>query len=407
MSALTAKIIDIGDESMLGLCEDGRKIWLEGPAVPGDRVSFEQTGKTGRVTGILSPAEGRREACCPHFSECRGCQLQPLPAAEQRKLKARKIVETLRRLGGFSEVPFEGMAFHQEETGTRNKLDFSVEGSRLGYQSAKGLLEVSVCPVGDPLLNQGLAWIREWLKEHPRNQLHRCLLRTDSRRKSIGILLRGQLAEAEQASLLTRSGASSLISSVALQEDWRSHWENLYGESRFSFVLADTDHSVSHDAFFQVHDRLADRLVRDTMAELGEGGTKPLLDLFCGVGAFTLPAQTLGWQVLGIDSRPGKGPFQKADLRKGLPRKVLNPSWHTVITDPPRSGMEKLLCTQIRDQLRPRELIYISCNPATLARDLQRICAKGAYQLRRVKGYDLFPQTTHVETVAYLSRSAS
>ena len=386
---------------MLGLCEDGRKVWLEGPCVPGDRVSFEMQGKTGVVTEILEPAPERREAFCPHFASCPGCQLQPLPYAKQLELKGKKIVEALRRLGGFDEVPFEGVVGSSEEFGTRNKLDFTVEGNQLGYQTRKGLLPISTCPVGDPLLDGLIPEVLKWLETNPRHQLHRLMLRTDGERKSIHLLLRGILGDSEQASLLDWAAKHEKICAVSIQEDWRAPWDNLLGEGKLAFTLAGQSHLIEYDAFFQVHDRLADKLVSESIELLGVAKGS-LLDLFCGVGSFTLPAQQQGWKVLGIDSRPGKGPFARSDLRKGIPKKLLNQKWHTVLTDPPRAGMEKELCVQIRDQLRPAQILYVSCNPATLARDLQRLCAKGGYDLIQVKGFDLFPQTTHVETVALL-----
>ncbi len=386
---------------MLGLCEDGRKVWLEGPCVPGDRVSFEMQGKTGEVTEILEAAPERREAFCPHFAACPGCQLQPLPYEKQLELKGKKIVEALRRLGGFSDIPFEGVVGSPEEFGTRNKLDFTVEANQVGYQTRKGLLPISTCPVGDPLLDKLIPHFLEWLGQNPRHQLHRLMLRIDGERKSVHVLLRGILGDSEQASLLHWAATHEIISAVSIQEDWRAPWENLLGEGKLQFDLAGQSHLIDHDAFFQVHDRLADKLVEESIQLLGPA-KGALLDLFCGVGAFTLPAQKRGWQVMGIDSRPGKGPFTRSDLRKGIPKKCLNQKWHMVLTDPPRAGMEKDLCAQIRDHVRPEQILYVSCNPATLARDLQRICAKGNYELVSVKGFDLFPQTTHVETVALL-----
>ncbi|MGA0334331.1 MAG: class I SAM-dependent RNA methyltransferase [Kiritimatiellia bacterium] len=403
MSTLTAHLIDIGDESMLGLCEDGRKIWLEGPGVPGDRVALELDGKKGLITEILEPAPARQPPFCPHFERCPGCQLQPLPSSRQLELKAKKIVETLRRLGGFSEVPFDGIYASPREQGSRNKLDFTVEGPRLGYQTRDGLLEIQACPAGDPLFQKFIPPLRKWLSGRPRHALHRILLRTDGDRKKVHLLLRGQLEADERASLLQELTPIDELCAVSLQRDWRAPWESLFGDGTLRFRLAGQEHLISYDGFFQVNPELADQLVRDTLEEI-RAADGSLLDLFCGAGAFTLPAAAAGFEVLGLDSRPGKGPFQQADLRKGVPPKLRRRKWTTLITDPPRAGMEKVLCSQIRDEICPRQILYISCNPATLARDLQRICANGAYALQKVKGYDLFPHTTHVETLAILQR---
>ena len=400
---LNAQIIDIGDDFMLGLCDDGRKIWLDGPAVPGDRVLFEMTGKTGNIVEITETAAERRPAFCAHFDHCPGCQLQPLPYSRQLELKTAKIVEALRRLGGFSDIPMLGVVPSPQETGSRNKLDFSIEAGNLGYQSRRGFLPITDCPAGDPLLRKFIPAAQAWLQAHPRHQLHRLILRCNGARNAVHLLLRGRLEEAEEASWRDWAAQHPEISGLSIQEDWQRDWETFYGAPHLDFSLADVPQPIDHDGFFQVNDLLADQLVRETLAWMDEGPKNRLLDLFCGAGAFTLPAAALGFQVLGLDARPGKGPFQRADLRKGIPKVVANQSWQTVLTDPPRAGMDKKLCEEIRDKIRPERIFYISCNPATLARDLKIICATGKYQICRVKGFDLFPQTTHVETLVELN----
>ncbi|MEX2606306.1 MAG: hypothetical protein WD708_03090 [Kiritimatiellia bacterium] len=404
MSSLTADILDIGDERMLGIRPDGRKIWLEGPAVPGDRVELEPEGKSGRVTRILVPAPNRLPPRCPHFDICPGCQLQPLPYAAQLELKAAKITETLRRIGGFDGFDFRGLTPSPDPYGTRNKLDFSIQAANVGYQSSLGFIPVSECPVGAPILHNLISPLTNWLRNHPRHHLHRAMLRTGSDRRTAHLLLRGLLSEQETSDLVDWAKEQCGLESLSIQADWKAPWETLHGPGSLTFTLADVSHTVAHDRFFQIHDTLADTLVRTALDWLGSGKSQRLLDLFSGSGAFTLPAARQGFQVLGLDSRPGPGPFQQADLRRGIPKPVLNQSWQVVMTDPPRAGMEKDLCRQIRDQLRPERILYISCNPATLARDLQRLCANQSYRLTRVQGFDLFPHTTHVETLAELVR---
>jgi 23S rRNA (uracil1939-C5)-methyltransferase len=398
-------LIDIGDDGMLGQCADGRKLWLRGPGVPGDEVAFEAEGKGGRISEILRPAHERREPACPHFGVCPGCQLQPLPYPRQLELKQAKIVETLRRLGGFTEVPWAGMVGSDEEYGTRNKLDFTIEGTDIGYRSAAGLVPVQTCPVGDPLLVTWIPRMRAWLEQHPGHQLHRLLLRTDGERSGVWVLLRGTWSGGEQESFLRMSREVPAAAGVSIQADWKQPWQTVEGEADLMFTLAGCRHRVPHDRFFQIHDRLADRLVTSAIGELEDAKGQRLLDLFCGSGAFTLPAAEAGFQVTGIDTAPPKGRrFQRADLRRGLPPAVANGSWQVVITDPPRTGMDKGLVNILRDRVTPEELVYVSCNPATLARDLKRLCGTGHYELVRVQGFDLFPQTTHVETLCHLRR---
>jgi 23S rRNA (uracil1939-C5)-methyltransferase len=200
------------------------------------------------------------------------------------------------------------------------------------------------------------------------------------------------------------AGEEPAAAGISIQADWKQPWKTVWGEDSLSFELAGETHQVPHDRFFQVNHELADRLVRTAIAELGEGNGRALLDLFCGSGAFTLPAMRAGFRVTGVDSRPPKSKaFHRADLRKGLSPPIRKRAWHVVITDPPRAGMDKELVTTLRDRVKPRNIVYISCNPATLARDLRHLCQEGPYSLDRVQGFDLFPHTTHVETLCHLS----
>lgn len=400
----TARILDMGDDRMLGQRPDGRKIWLRGPVVPGDLVRYRPEGKGGETVDLLQPAPDRIPPPCPHFDHCPGCALQPLPYPRQLALKADRIVQTLQRLGGLTDVPFRGLQGSQSPYGTRNKLDFTLDGPRLGYRAGSGRVDVHDCLQGDPLLREWIPPLREWIAQNPAHRLHRALLRTDGPRSGVLLLFRGEMTPAERDHWRARVTPGGSLRGVALQADWKQPWELLAGKTTLAFTREHETHHVPYDGFFQIHDRLAHRLVDRVMEHLRDDPPPTVLDLFCGVGAFTLPAARIADTVLGLDTRPGKGPFQKADLRRGLPPKVRSRRWHTVITDPPRAGMDKRLTAHLRDQVRPRRLLYISCNPATLARDLQRLTARRQYRLTSVEGFDLFPQTPHVETLCELLR---
>jgi 23S rRNA (uracil1939-C5)-methyltransferase len=402
----SADLIDIGDEQMLGRCPDGRKIWLRGPGIPGDSVSYLPEGKGGVIDHILTPAPGRLAPPCAHFGTCPGCQLQPMPYATQLDFKARKITETLRRLGGFSDFDFRGIVPSPDAYGSRNKLDFTVEGPDLGYQSPEGLVPIHDCLLADPVLRAAIPFLRDWLRTHPDHGLHRLLLRVDADRDALHLLLRGTPPDALLLPLASLATEIPSLRSLSLQADWKSPWRCLHGDPDLHFTLADEDHTLRFDAFFQVNDRLADSLVRRTMDWLREEPCSSLLDLFCGAGAFTLPAARHVPKVLGIDSQPGQGPFLAANLHNGLPRdrRIADTRWDAVLCDPPRAGMSPALLQDIL-RLNPKRILYVSCNPATLARDLQRLCQDKTHTLQRVQGFDLFPQTTHVETLALLLRT--
>lgn len=402
MNFETAQVIDIGDNLVLGALESGEKIWLSGPAVPGDLVEFQREGKQGRVVSIPAPAPHRVPPPCPHFHECPGCSLQPLPYETQVELKASKISETLRRLGGFTAHEWRGVRPAPSPLGYRNKLDLHVRENQIGYLAGRDLVPITHCLLGDSLLRDTLAAIRPAFDDP--HGIHRILLRADSPRARVSVLVTGHPLP---ATLETLCRALPAVSTLFRRSETGKPWLPIFGNGALDLTLAHHTHRVRLDAFFQVNEAVADALVRTAMDWLAEQPAESLLDLFSGCGAFTLPATRIVPRVLGIDNTPGEGPFLSANLAKGLPNdpRVTRKKWDVVLLDPPRAGAEKRLTQQIRDDLRPDRILYVSCNPATLARDLARLCQDGAYTLQRAEGFDLFPQTPHVETLALLSRN--
>lgn len=399
----TAEILDIGDGLMLGQCPSGEKVWIDGPCVPGDSVRFHRNGKRGILTQIDTPAADRRPAPCPHFETCPGCTLQPLPYERQCELKAEKIVQTLRRIGGFKAFDWRGLRASPAEFGTRNKLDLQVSGDQIGYTNGRDILPIEDCMLGNDVIRDLLAALKPLLKSP--HGLHRLTLRTQTDRNQAHILVRGTPLP---DGFLEACAADARISGLSQQPHKTDPYHCILGRPTLSMQLAGVDHALRADAFFQVHDQQAEALVQTAMEWLAESPCQNLLDLFSGAGAFTLPAARHARHVLGMDAVPGNGPdFLAADLSKGLPddARIRGRAWDVVLTDPPRDGMEKRLCKQVRDQVKPERILYISCNPATLARDLSRFCHENIYALERVQGFDLFPQTHHVETLALLQRT--
>lgn len=401
----TAEILDIGDGLMLGQCASGEKIWIAGPCVPGDTVTFERKGRRGIFREVLTPSPDRRPVPCPHFETCPGCTLQPMPYERQCDFKAEKIVQTLRRIGGFKDFDWRGLRGSPEEFGTRNKLDLQVEGAEIGYTNGWELLPIQDCLLGNALLRELLAALKPFFRNP--HGIHRMTLRSQTDRDAAHVLVRGTpLPEGFQEAC----AAHPRIAGLSQQPRKTDPYTCILGEPGLTMRLAGVEHTLRADAFFQVHDQQAEALVQTAMDWLAEESCDNLLDLFCGAGAFTLPAARHARNVLGIDTVPGEGNgFITADLSQGLPDdpRLAKTAWDTVLVDPPRDGMEKRLCKQIRDKLKPARILYISCNPATLARDLSRFAHENTYRLERVQGFDLFPQTTHVETLALMRRSGS
>jgi 23S rRNA (uracil1939-C5)-methyltransferase len=177
---------------------------------------------------------------------------------------------------------------------------------------------------------------------------------------------------------------------------------------------------IAADSFFQVHTSQAERLVPLLQEALGPESGR-LLDAYCGIGTFSLPLAASGWRVLGIEQQAsavalahrnavanglaGLAEFEVAAVGAVLAERLAGsePSWNALLVDPPRKGLEPAALAAIQSA-GPPLLLYLSCDPATLARDLAGLCRQGGYRGRWLQPLDFFPNTSHVETLAVLER---
>ncbi len=399
MNELQGRILDMGDDRMLAEAEDGRRIWVSGDAVPGDVVRFRLKGKLGEVMERLEDAPERVEPACPLAVPCPGCLLQALPMSRQLELKEGKVLETLKRLGGLEPQEWRGIVASPRELGYRNKLDLNIRGRELGYLRGRELLPVKDCPLGADRLRAALPELRRWLQGLDKPRLKRVMLRCDSAADELHLLLQGRAGRNELRDL----GERCQVASLSIREDVGRPWKTLLGKATLSFELMGERFEVREDGFFQVNLEAAELLLREAQAWMKEMGGERLVDLFCGCGFFSEPARSWLPDQLGLDmqvSRPGDRAW---DLRKGLPEDVQPREGDLWILDPPRSGLPEKLREQLAELYLPH-LLIISCNPATLARDLK---AMGGYRIRRAQAFDLFPQTSHVESLVWVERNDS
>lgn len=338
--------------------------------LPGERVRIERDGRRVRLVEILEPSPERIAPGCEYFGRCGGCQLQHTSAAHQLVLKRAILLETLQRTGG---VAWEGAV--QEHAGQpwgyRNRIRLQAQpGVGTGYYEAGShrVLPVTHCPIASVALNQGMA----------------------------------ALAAAEV----------SERAEIELAADNRDG--GLHEDAPLSFTVAGRSYRVSPGAFFQVNRYLAEPMVAVVTA--GEQG-ETALDLFSGVGLFALPLTETFARVEAVETNP----VAAKDLRHNLAaaptagvtvaampagaylRERSGAPVDLLIADPPRAGLGPELTAAIIS-LAPARLHLVSCDPATLGRDLRQILAAG-YGIAEMHLLDLFPQTAHIETVVKLRRS--
>lgn len=340
----------------VGRLEDGRVVFVPFVAV-GETVEVEilrerRSYLEGRAVTVENPSTERVEPRCPYFGRCGGCSYQHLSPAEQLRLKRQQVEGVLRRIGRFERVPVRDTVPSPEAYEYRNRITVHVDRGVIGFfgqETGRGrpLVDVARCPIAQPAVNEALARFRA--------------------------------------------------------RPWR--WEG------HCTLRADATHA---GGFLQTNDGAAERLLAivGELLPAGEGELTHLVDAYCGAGFFArhLRArfeQTVGieWDQRAVDhARRGALPQENylcGDVGALLPDvlAVAPPGRTLLILDPPAEGTAEPVRRAILSA-PPAEVIYVSCNPATLARDLATFGSE--YEIRSVTPLDMFPQTAEIEAVAHL-----
>lgn len=359
-------------------------------ALPGEtvKVGLKQGDMHATLTEIVQPSAERVTAPCPLFTRCGGCHYQHAPYEFQLARKVDILREQLRRVG---KIKWEGeiATISGPALGYRNRGQFHLHNGKIGYLAAGSHNLVPVdgeCPISSPRLNQALAEMRERMPDRRfPGFVHSLELFTDETNVQVNIL--------ETDKPVAKSFYEWCGSTVALE------YATKFGKFR-----------VSPRSFFQVNRFLIEQLV-DTAIGDASGGSA--LDLYAGVGLFSLPLARKFKKVAAVEggvtaARDLEVNAENAGLviqhlqgrvEDHLARITATPDF--VVADPPRAGLGKTVVSHLA-RLKPARLTIVSCDPATLARDIAGLTD---YKIEKLTLIDLFPQTYHLETVAELSRA--
>jgi 23S rRNA (uracil1939-C5)-methyltransferase len=373
---------------------DGRVIFA--PFVlPGERIRAQaEQEKPGmvraRMLEVLDAAPDRVAAPCPVFGRCGGCHYQHAPYEFQLAAKRAILVEELRRLGKI-EAPEQVRVISADPFGYRNRVQLSVEETRIGYREGRShrLCAVTACPVSSPKVEQAIVALDRMAHTNRWPKFMRSIeVFTDETQVQINVLE----TERPVARRFFDWCAGEIPGVVEGALDYR-------GEFR-----------VSSNSFFQVNRFLLDRLV-EVALEGAEG--EAAADLYAGVGLLSLPLAKKFGHVTAVESGAGavRDLMFNAE-RAGTPQLLAlqqtaeeylaqcERAPDFVVVDPPRSGLGKSVVKRL-SELKPRHLVIVACDPATLSRDLAGLLAAG-YRIDAMTLLDLFPQTYHLETVVGL-----
>lgn len=382
---------------------EGQVVFVTG-GIAGEEVAVEIVEEKkryvrARLVEVLSPSPHRLEPPCPYFGVCGGCQWQHIAYDAQVGFKRDIVRDQLARLAGLPDVPVHPVVSMADPWRYRNHVQLvpDAEG-RLGYRQAESRRVVTIeeCRLMHPLVDDLFVALDIALP-----QLRRLSLRA-------GIHTGDQLVVFE-----TRDGqppqleSDVPVSCVFLTNDGLPL--TLIGYGHIMERAGGREYRISSPSFFQVNTVQAEQLVEMVAEELDPAGDETLLDAYCGVGLFGVSLAARVRRVIGIEGNPwavadarfnAQG-VANVDIVEGAMEDIvpgLDEPVALAVADPPRQGLAPAVRTAL-GRLAPRRLAYVSCDPATLARDA-RALMKAGYCLRHVRPVDMFPQTYHVESVA-------
>jgi 23S rRNA (uracil1939-C5)-methyltransferase len=390
------------------------KVFFVPYALPGETVSVEvETGKKGwaraRLVEIIEPSPDRVVPPCLHFGAraCGGCQWQHIHYPAQLRYKADVVRDQLARLAGLSQVPVRPTRVVSEPWEYRNHVQLHASPDGLGYVAADGqrVEPIRICPIMHPLI----ADLFDELDVEVES-LERLSLRAGQNTGQQLVIF--ETGDDQPFELVV----DRPVSCVLLLADGTP--VTLVGRDHLYEQVADYRYRVSAGSFFQVNTGGAEALV-DTVTELlSPRPHETVLDLYSGVGLFSLPLATQVAQVIAVEADPGAAAdvsFNASAVGLDNVRIInddvasalagLDETVHTVVADPPRTGCGPDVARRLVS-LGPKRLVYVACDPATLARDA-KIISDAGYHLADVLPLDLFPQTYHIECVALFVRDVS
>lgn len=442
---IPVKIIDLNTDGA-GVGRVDNQVVFVPDTVTGDLVQARVTQVKAKyalasLQNIIVPSQHRIRPRCIVADKCGGCQWQHIDEAYQKEAKQQQVVQTLQRIGGFDDLVVEPILHTGKGLNYRNKSTYPVKRSQTGKVQAgyyrKGshkIVNLNQCPVQDDRLDSLLKEIKEdiyyqgWTIYD--ETTHQGQLRHLSLRIGIhtGEMLLTLVATDDKLPYLEKQAGEWLqrypnLKGVCLNIN-SDRTNVIFGEETITIagipdikeIFAGIEFRILAHTFFQINTVAAEMLLDTIVGQLNLQGNEILVDAYCGIGTFTLPLARLVDRAIGIESladsviqarhnakinQIDNVEFMTGKVATCLQKLDIKPD--IVVLDPPRKGCNSQVIDSLLN-IQPAKIVYISCKPATLARDIKLIVNSGIYQLKFVRSADFFPQTTHVETVAIIEK---
>jgi 23S rRNA (uracil1939-C5)-methyltransferase len=459
MSAAMGRAGELGEINVVDLSHQGEGIGRLGQEVvfvpgglPGDQLRIRLLRRhkghwSAEIAGIIDPSPDRRRPPCIVADHCGGCSLQPLDDGAQTSWKALRVRKTLQHIAGL-EAPVRPILAAAAPLGYRNRAIIPLERSadgwlRAGYyrRGSHKIVNLNRCPVLDGRIDQLIQPLKQDLEasgwpvdRHGSGGLRHLALRV------------GQATGEVLVTLV--SAESDLPGLEAMASAWMARWPDLVGvclniqdqptnrllgertiplagRPWLEEAFAGLRYRIGADTFFQVNTHQAEAVLPSLLEALAEGSDpapRQLVDAYCGIGTYSLPLAQRGWRIHGLEQHgpsvdlarsnatlnglESRARFECTPVASVLGERLQPHSEEEgphLFVDPPRRGLEPDALAAI-ERARPGRIAYLSCDPATLARDLGHLARTGAYEVLWLQPIDFFPNTSHVECLAALRR---
>lgn len=368
----------------------------------------------GRLLEIIEPSADRTEPECEIFTRCGGCQLMHLSYSAELSQKRGIIENAMLRIGGFDNFTLDGITGMENPRRYRNKMIFHTNGRSCGFyaRGTHDIIPISDCEIGIEENSKIISAVTE-----KNCEITHIFTRKTLKKGEIMVVLTSNKpiknikAIAERLHMLDKN-IVSVISEINNKKTV------VYGKERIEETLCGVKFEISADSFFQVNTLQTEKLYKKVMEYAAIKDDETVMDIYCGAGTISLCAAKRAKKAIGVeiveravmDARKNAelNGIKNAEFYAGSAEKIVpgliadgeRPA--AVILDPPRAGSDERTLGAIA-AAKPERIVYVSCNPATLARDAGFLADNG-YKITKAQGFDLFPRTMHVETVMLMSR---
>ncbi|MBQ8132146.1 MAG: class I SAM-dependent RNA methyltransferase [Bacilli bacterium] len=388
-----------------GITHIKNKICFVENALPTESVEIELVKENKKYDEAISKqikesSPDRVEVTCPYYKECGGCQLLHLDSTKEDEFKTNKVKELIEHIGSLNPNLVEDISSYKR-IHYRNKVVFHIKDRKLGFykERTNDIVEIKVCDLLRSEINNLIPILKDLVK-HPDNEIKEIMVRVGNN-------------DTKETSMVSIKGeVKNFINLDEIVDVIILNGIRLTKDNKFTSSINTYKFFVRDKSFFQVNDTVVTKLYDEVLNFCRTHDIKNALDLYCGTGTIGIYISKEVEHVLGIDN-------SESSILDANENKILNNvdnieficskvedqidkitgNYDLIVVDPPRAGLDNKTKEYLK-KINPEHIIYISCDPATLARDLKDLNTK--YEIKRIKPYNMFPKTYHVECVCVL-----